>query len=121
MGMEMPESADLVDRLIEQAKDEGLFDDLAGAGRPIPDIDRPYDPAWWARTWIERDGAQQRANGLRARLRREVPRALGAPTRDEARRRLEELNAVIAASNAKETSSDPIEQIEIERLLDSWD
>lgn len=33
----------------------GEFDDLPGAGKPIPDLDRPYDPEWWARKLIERE------------------------------------------------------------------
>lgn len=33
----------------------GEFDDLPGSGKPIPDLDRPYDPEWWAKKLIERE------------------------------------------------------------------
>jgi DnaJ-like protein len=41
---------------IRQAIEEGQFDDLPGLGKPIPDIDEPYDPAWWIKQWIRREG-----------------------------------------------------------------
>lgn len=44
-----------VERKTREAVEAGEFDDPAGAGEPIPDLDRPYDPAWWARKWMERD------------------------------------------------------------------
>ncbi|MET1039135.1 MAG: DUF1992 domain-containing protein, partial [Aeromicrobium sp.] len=33
----------------------GEFDNLAGAGKPIPGIDRPHDPEWWVKRLIERE------------------------------------------------------------------
>jgi hypothetical protein len=41
---------------IQQAIEEGQFDDLPGAGKPIPDIDEPYDPLWWVKKWVRREG-----------------------------------------------------------------
>jgi hypothetical protein len=32
------------------------FEDLAGFGQPIADIDEPYDPDWWIKKWIRREG-----------------------------------------------------------------
>jgi hypothetical protein len=40
---------------IRQAIEEGKFDDLPGLGKPIPDIDEPYDPLWWVRQWVRRE------------------------------------------------------------------
>jgi hypothetical protein len=37
----------LADNLIREAMERGAFDNLPGAGKPIPDIDQPYDPMWW--------------------------------------------------------------------------
>ena len=42
---------------IRQAIEDGRFDDLPGLGKPIPDIDEPYDPNWWVKQWIRREGA----------------------------------------------------------------
>jgi len=40
---------DPVERQIHEAMEWGEFDDLPGAGRPIPDLGAGYDPAWWAK------------------------------------------------------------------------
>ncbi|MEO6604276.1 MAG: DUF1992 domain-containing protein [Aeromicrobium sp.] len=38
-----------------QAIRNGEFDNLPGAGKPIPGIDAPYDPDWWLKRLIERE------------------------------------------------------------------
>lgn len=43
------------DNRIRQAMEEGQFDDLPGFGKPIPDIDEPYDPMWWVKKWMKRE------------------------------------------------------------------
>lgn len=45
----------VADNRIRQAMEEGQFDDLPGEGKPIPDIDEPYDPLWWVKKWIRRE------------------------------------------------------------------
>lgn len=45
----------LIERRIRQVMDEVAFHELPGAGRPIPGLDQPYDPAWWAKRLIERE------------------------------------------------------------------
>lgn len=45
----------IADNRIRQAMEEGQFDDLPGAGKPIPDIDEPYDSLWWVKKWIRRE------------------------------------------------------------------
>ena len=41
---------------IREAIEEGQFDNLPGLGQPIADIDEPYDPDWWIKKWIRREG-----------------------------------------------------------------
>lgn len=65
-GMEEPTG--LVERRILEAMEEGLFDDLDGAGRPIPGLRRPYEPDWWVRKWAERQRALERAEALARRV-----------------------------------------------------
>ncbi|MEV4218944.1 DUF1992 domain-containing protein [Nonomuraea sp. NPDC049725] len=36
-----------VDRQIREAQERGEFDDLPGAGKPLPGADKPYDEHWW--------------------------------------------------------------------------
>lgn len=46
----------LADRRIREAIEAGQFDDLPGAGQPLPDLGQPYDELWWVRRWLERNG-----------------------------------------------------------------
>jgi hypothetical protein len=56
----------LSDNRIRQAIEEGKFDDLPGLGKPIPDIDEPYDPDWWIKKWVKREKlGRELAEGLR--------------------------------------------------------
>lgn len=44
-----------VEVAIQQAIRRGEFDDLPGAGKPLPDLGRAHDPNWWIRRKIERE------------------------------------------------------------------
>ena len=58
----------LVEAQIRAAAERGEFDNLPGAGKPIPDLDKPYDEMWWARKLLEREGinlaAEMRSEGI---------------------------------------------------------
>ena len=43
-----------VDRQIREARERGEFDNLRGAGQPIPGLKR-QDPNWWVKGLIERE------------------------------------------------------------------
>jgi hypothetical protein len=45
----------LPERLIREAIESGEFDDLPGAGRPLPGAGDPDDELWWVREWIKRN------------------------------------------------------------------
>jgi predicted flavoprotein YhiN len=38
-----------IDRQIREARERGEFDNLPGTGKPLPDLDKPYDENWWVR------------------------------------------------------------------------
>ncbi len=44
------------DRQIREAMERGDFDDLPGAGQPLPLLAEPYDPNWWVKRLVEREG-----------------------------------------------------------------
>lgn len=44
-----------VEIAIQQAIRRGEFDDLPGAGKPLPDLGTHHDPDWWIRRKIERE------------------------------------------------------------------
>jgi hypothetical protein len=51
-----------------------------GAGKPIPDIDDPYDELWWVRKWVRRER-------LRGEIREELRAAVAERRAAVARRR----------------------------------
>ena len=64
----MEQEALWVDLQIRRAMERGDFDDLPGAGKPIPDLGADHDPDWWVKKLIEREqitGVLPPALGLR--------------------------------------------------------
>jgi hypothetical protein len=61
-----------VDRQIRQAKERGEFDDLPGAGRPLPGAGTVDDENWWLRGYLERQGATDALVPPAIRLRKEL-------------------------------------------------
>jgi hypothetical protein len=49
-----------IDRQIREAQERGDFDGLAGAGKPIPGLDRPFTAERWAIDWVQREGGDLR-------------------------------------------------------------
>jgi hypothetical protein len=44
-----------VERQIREATDRGEFDNLPGAGRPIPGLNGRDDENWWVKRFLERE------------------------------------------------------------------
>jgi hypothetical protein len=49
-----------IDRQIREAQERGDFDGLAGAGKPLPNLDRPFTAESWAKDWVTREGGDLR-------------------------------------------------------------
>ena len=87
-----------IDRQIREAQEQGQFDDLPGAGKPLPDRGELYDEDWWIRDLARREGLP---GGLppTLRLRREVEdlpeRLASLRTEQRVRAVVEELNTRI--------------------------
>lgn len=47
----------LLDRQIRAAQERGEFDDLPGAGKPLPSDSAPYRPDWWVEQAVNRENA----------------------------------------------------------------
>ncbi|MEU2614040.1 DUF1992 domain-containing protein [Micromonospora sp. NPDC007271] len=65
-----------VEAQIRSAQERGEFDNLPGAGKPIPGRDLPYDESWWIKSFLERE---------------RIPGDLLLPTPLQLRRRVERL------------------------------
>lgn len=113
MPTEPPSDAQYVDpveRKIREAIEQGEFEALPGAGKPIPDLDRPYEPAWWAKRWVERNRLEDEAAELQRVVRRETPLLRAA---EAATHRVDELNRAIAAINKRLDEADRIRLISL--------
>ncbi len=95
-----------VDQQIRRAEAEGAFDDLPGAGKPIPDLHKPYDELWWLRQLMQREGLSFMPKALAIRL--DLEKTLEKIERQHAegsvRRLVKELNERIAEVNSTVTS-----------------
>ena len=69
-----------VERAIRAAIERGEFEDLPGAGEPLEGLDRPYDPNWWVKSWIEREREAGRGSEDPAAIERMARRLWAAPT-----------------------------------------
>lgn len=47
----------MLDRQIRAAQERGEFDDLPGAGKPLPSDSAPYRPDWWVEQAVNRENA----------------------------------------------------------------
>ncbi|MGY5036240.1 DnaJ family domain-containing protein [Streptomyces sp. 900116325] len=89
-----------VDKQIREAEQRGDFSQLPGFGKPLPDIDRPYDETWWIKAKMQREGVSMLPPALALRKEAEDTRAAVSEARSEAevRRMLTEVNEKIEAA-----------------------
>jgi hypothetical protein len=91
-----------VEAQIRVAMEQGAFDNLPGAGKPLPNLDQEHDPLWWVKQLVQREQISLLPPALE--LLRQVETELAAIEQlaDEAtvRRRVAALNGEIAKVNA---------------------
>ncbi|MDI3404705.1 DnaJ family domain-containing protein [Streptomyces cavernicola] len=99
-----------VDKQIREAEERGDFADLPGIGRPLPDLDRPYDEMWWLKEKMRRENVSVLPPALA--LRKEAEEALAAaeaaPTEATARSILTEINKKISATLLRPPPGPPL-------------
>ena len=44
-----------IDAQIRVARENGAFDNLPGAGKPLSDAGQPFDPDWWVKQLVKRE------------------------------------------------------------------
>src|SRR4051794_41634784 len=44
-----------IDSQIRVAQEQGAFDNLPGAGKPLPDHGQAFDPMWWVKQLVKRE------------------------------------------------------------------
>ena len=113
-----------IDKLIREAQERGEFDNLPGAGKPIPDLDKPHDELWWVKKLLEREELSLAPSTLQLRKRVEetVERIRRAASEADVRRLVAELNAEIAKANARAATGPPtdIAPLDPEETVRRW-
>jgi hypothetical protein len=113
-----------VERQIREATERGEFDHLPGAGKPIPDLDKPHDELWWVKQKLRRENFSYLPATMA--LRKEAEDALVAASEagseDEARRIVADINGKILEGNRKAASGPPLNlaPFDVERVVAAW-
>ena len=113
-----------IDRQIREAEERGEFADLPGAGRPIPDLDKPFDEMWWVKDKLRREGLSYMPPSVA--LRKEAGDALLAASRAdseaEARMIISAINEKIREANRKTVAGPPLMLVpyDVERVVREW-
>ena len=113
-----------IDRQVREAEERGEFDDLPGAGKPIPDLDKPFDELWWVKDKLRREGLSYMPPSVA--LRKEAADALVAASRADSEA---EVRKIIPAINDKIRKANRIGiagpalmlvPYDVERVLREW-
>lgn len=84
-----------IEQRLAQAAADGEFSDLPGSGQPIPNLDRPYDPNWWARTMIDKIKNEDERRATIIRLEKQLASVWTLGSESAVRHRVAELNTDI--------------------------
>jgi hypothetical protein len=112
-----------IEAQIRVAQEQGAFDNLPGAGKPLPDIDQ-YDPLWWVKQLTQREQLSLLPPSLE--LLRKVERELATldklPDEATVRRRIAALNVEIARLNATVTEGPPtrLGPLDVDQVVARW-
>src|SRR6476620_5110979 len=113
-----------IDQQIRVAREQGAFDNLPGAGKPLPNLDQDYDLAVGVKQLVQREQLSILPPSLE--LLRKVEKELAAIEKldDEAtvRRRVAALNVEIAKVNATVVEGPPtcLSTLDVDKVVARW-
>jgi Domain of unknown function (DUF1992) len=113
-----------VERQIREATERGEFDNLAGAGKPIADLDKPHDELWWVKQKLRRENLSYLPPTIA--LRKEAEDALLAASQAgseaQVRRIVADINRKILEGNRKAASGPPLNLMpfDVKRVVRTW-
>jgi hypothetical protein len=113
-----------IDRQVREAHERGEFDDLPGAGQPLPDLDKPFDELWWVKDKVRREGLSYMppSVALRKEAHDAVVAASGSRTETEVRQIIHAINEKIREANRKTIAGPPLMLVpfDVERVVREW-
>ncbi|KOG33246.1 DnaJ family domain-containing protein [Streptomyces resistomycificus] len=113
-----------VDQQIRDAERRGDFAQLAGAGKPLPDTDTPYDELWWIRQKMAREGLAVLPPTLALRKEAEdaLTAAYAAPSERIVRKLLTDVNVKIRDMMLRPPPGPPLgmKPYDVEDVVRQW-
>ncbi len=113
-----------IETQIRGAMEDGAFDNLPGAGKPLPNSGQEYDPLWWQKQLVQREQITVLPPSLE--LLRKVKEMLATIEKlhDEAtvRHRIAALNVEIAKVNATVVEGPPtrVGTLDVDQVVARW-
>jgi len=114
-----------VDRQIREAQERGEFDNLPGAGKPIPGKGQPDDELWWLKQYMAREKLTM-ALPTSLQIRKEAEDILTRVAKERrepaVRRIVGELNDRISAEIRTPTAGPPLRlgPLNVDAVVEAW-
>ncbi|HYP46635.1 MAG TPA: DUF1992 domain-containing protein [Propionibacteriaceae bacterium] len=113
-----------VDRQIREARERGEFDNLPGAGKPIPNVKR-RDENWWVKGLMEREDLKPllpTTLSLRKEAEDIVDRVAGERSEEAVREIVADLNERILDSRRRRVDGPSIwvHTVSVDRVVQQW-
>lgn len=113
-----------VEGQIRQGMERGEFDDLPGAGKPLPNIDQPHDEMWWLKEKLRRENVSSLPPALAVpdELEDALDRIAKADTESAVRQIVAVINERIVQVNSRTTSGPPtsVMPLNVDRVIEEW-
>ena len=113
-----------IEAQIRVAMEKGAFDNLPGAGKPLPNLGQEHDPLWWVKELVQRERISMLPPSLELLSKVEKELATIEKLHDEAtvRRRVAALNVEIAKVNATVMDGPPtrLGTLDVDQVVARW-
>ena len=113
-----------IEEQIRVAREDGAFDNLPGAGKPLSNLGQEYDPLWWVKQLAQREQVSMLPPSLELLRKVETELAAIELLHDEAivRRRVAALNVEIAKVNATVVEGPPtrLGKLDVDQVVAKW-
>jgi hypothetical protein len=114
-----------IDQQIREAAERGDFDNLPGAGKPLPGAGEAYDENWWVKRWIQREELTDLApTSLRIKKQAEELLTTVEKLQSEqaVRRLVVDLNDRIELANRGHVDGPPVflRPFDVEQVVATW-
>jgi hypothetical protein len=114
-----------IEAQIRVAMEDGAFDNLPGAGKPIPNPGEDYDPlSWWVKQLVQREQISMLPPALELlrKVEKEVAEIESVQDETTVRRRVSALNVEIAKVNATVLEGPPtrLSTLDVDQVVARW-